>query len=683
MATDRDLEKDFDTKYQYSWEATGSFYTQVEENVRFYLGDQWSDEEKASLREQGREAYVVNQLHSNIAMITGYQRKHRLSSVAVPLEPPAQQVSDDITELLLYFSTADNVYDTISACFEGTLYSAINMACPYVDYSTDPQGTLKVAREPYNGFVLDPFFSKRDLSDCGYLQRRKYLDQNAADLLLPKHKKDISHFITQEGYRDDKFIWLPYQRVSSSQPMIAVDEMWEQKNEKTKIILDTQTGMQYPFENEEQMYMAEDRYSVEERLVPYVERHIYINGKHVETQKNPHGVRTYPFVPFFCLWYPEQPFWPLKCQSLVNLGMDAQREANQRRSQIQDFIKSRITTGYIATVNSIVNPDVLFQTGQGRVVWKKKNTEDLIPITLPEIPQGLFAMKDMADNDLKISLNVSEELMGQETSEVDSGYKVALRQSAALVGLQPLMDELRMSQKLLAEKMVAFLPAIDPNKLARILGRQPAQELFDQDNLKCGIQIEEGLLTTTQKEMFFQQIVALQQLGVPTPPEVLRKAAPIQGKTEYNKLMDEFAQQQAQEAQKQQQVQDSLLDSEQKLSQAQAMSDIAKSKEYITEAEKNKTQELGIIAKAQDDRADAVLRRLESLKKLEELDEGRITRLLDVLDRLEMATKAESQVEQATAKQEVEGQQQEQATPPQQEQPPQQGAPLPQEGERL
>ena len=235
MTTDRDIVKDWNEKYQFSWEAMSPFFSQAEKNVRFYLGDQWDDDIKQQLAEKGRSATVVNQVLPAIKMITGYQRKHRLSSIAVPVEQTDQRESDELTQLILYFFTTGGFYETISDCHEGALYSALNMACPFVDYSQSPEGEMKVTRDPYNSFILDPFFTKRDLSDCGYLERRKFIDQNTADLMLPAHRKDINKLMRQDGgFRDDKFTWLPYQRIGSSQPMLAFDEFWEQKNERSR-----------------------------------------------------------------------------------------------------------------------------------------------------------------------------------------------------------------------------------------------------------------------------------------------------------------------------------------------------------------------------------------------------------------------------------------------------------------
>ncbi len=645
MAADRDIVKDWNERYQYSWESMNPFFSIAERNVRFYLGDQWTQDQKERLAELGRTASVVNQILPAIKMITGYQRKHRLSSVAVPVEPSDQLESDQLTQLLLYFFTTGSIYEDISDAFEGALYSGMNMVCPYIDYTYSPEGTIKTSREPYNSFVLDPFFSKKDLSDCGYLMRRKYIDSNEAVLMLPRYANEVKKFLRDGGYRDDKFVWLPYQQIGSSQPMIAFDEYWERKNERVRLVLDTFTGNEYKFESEEELYNLPENFQIISKLEPYVLRHILLNGNYITTQKNPDGYNDYPFVPFFCLWYPEQASWSLKCQSLVNLSLDAQIESNKRRSQMTDFYESQLTNGWIATDGSVVDPRSLYQTGQGSVIWRKKGSEpgDLQRIEPPQMPPGLELLKQTADADIKTQMGVSDELLGQQDTEDDSGLKVALRQSAALVGLQPYMDNLRYAQKILTKKIIGLIPAISPLKLSRILGKPVSQKLLDQRNLKCDVNIEEGLLTTTQKEMFFRQVVALQQLGVPTPPSVILRNAPIQGKSEYYEEMEKFEKAQSAQAQQQAQIQQSLLESEQKLAHAQAIYDVAKAKSEMADASKTRTEEVQVYAKAADDRADAVLRRIESLKRLDELDLSKLERMIGLLDRLEAQVKETEQ----------------------------------------
>ncbi len=58
----------------------------AENDLRFYLGDQWSASEKGYLQNKRRNALVFNKIKRVIKIITGYQRKNRLSFKVDPEE---------------------------------------------------------------------------------------------------------------------------------------------------------------------------------------------------------------------------------------------------------------------------------------------------------------------------------------------------------------------------------------------------------------------------------------------------------------------------------------------------------------------------------------------------------------------------------------------------------------------
>ena len=603
-----------------------------------YLGDQWDESEKRELFQEGRSAFVSNKIRPAINMVTGYQRKHRHSSVVVPVEGNDQLTADQLTKLLLYVFQFGDGYELISDCFAGAVKTGWNLASIWIDYRNDPiDGDICFSREPYNAFICDPYFSKRDMSDCAYICRRKYISIEQAMSLLPGQHERLTELYKAGWERDDKFSWLPYQRMPNGQKLMAFDEFWVQGFEEEEVLVDRQTGEMKPFDGDRMILMESPHLDVIKRSKQYVLQHIIVNGIHMHTEKNPYGLDEYPFVPFFALFEPESDQWDLKIQSLARTMIDPQREANRRRSQMSDLIESQINSGWIAEEDSTVNPRSLFQTSQGKVIWRKAGTDPsaLIKIPAADIPAGFFQLKDVYDRDIMENANISEELMGQADAAGDSGLKVMLRQGAALVGLQEIFDYLRFSQECLTKKVLKLIQAWSPAKMARILGEEPTPQLQERQTLKYDIAVQEGVLTNTQQQMFFQQLITLKELGEPVPPGLLARVAPLQGKTEYMRAMDEFNQQQQQAAQQAAQLEQQQLETQSQLFQSQSISNIAAAKERFTRSISNLGLEDERTAKAVDNRADAVLKRAQAVKQLEEMDDARFIKLLDVFLRLE------------------------------------------------
>ena len=636
----QDIRNDYDDAYNKNYYAWNDFYPYADRDLRFYLGDQWDEAEKREMFQEGRSTFVYNLIRPNINMVTGYQKKHRHSSVVVPLEANDQATSDQMTKLLLYVFQFGDGYEMISECFRGSLITGWNLISLWKDYRTDPlNGDIRFGREPYNGFICDPYFSKRDFSDCSNICRRKYLSLEMTKSLVPGHEKDLDQLYQIGWERDDKFTWLPYQQQPNGQKMMSYDEFWTQGWESKKYLYNVVTTETYDYLGEESDYFlyADPNLDVIEKMEPYVYQHIIVNSAYIKTEKNPYDLNSYPFVPMFCIFEPESSDYVLKVQSLVRPQVDPQREANRRRSQMIDIVESQINSGWIAEEDACVNPRSLYKTSQGQVIWKKKGTAPgaLERLQAAQIPPSFFQLNDIHDKDIMKVASITEELMGQADADQDSGLKVFLRQASSLVGLQDIFDNLRFAQKLASKLVLKMIQGWSPEKIRRIINEEPTPQIKNNQTIKYDIAVQEGVLTDTQQQLFFRQLITLKELGEPIPPGLMARAAPLQGKTEYLKAMEEFNQQQQQAQAEAAKVEQEKLRTQSELFQSQSIANIATAKERLTRAVANMGLEDERASKAVENRSDAVLRRAQAAKQLEAMDDDKILKLLEVFTTLE------------------------------------------------
>lgn len=642
MSRDLEVIQEFDTYYNEAYYAWDAFYPLADRDLRFYLGDQWDEQEKRQLFQEGRSTFVFNRVRRNINLVCGYQRKHRLSSVVVPQEESDQLLADQLTKLLLHVFNKADVYECISNCFGGALKTGWNLLSLWMDYREDPiNGDIAVSREPYNSFILDPYFTNLDFSDCGYILRRKYLNVDQCASLLPDMKKDIYGLWKVGWSRDDKFTWLPYQRQPDGQELLAYNEMYLQKWKNVPVLVDTETGELTEFDfDRETIRMFRESYpqlEVIERPKRYIEKHIIINDHYMKTEINPYGLDEYPFVPFTAIFEPESDQWGLKVQSLIRCMVDPQREANRRRSQMIDILDSQINSGWIANENSVINPRSLFQSSQGKVIWRREDAPPgaLEKIPPAQIPPSMFQLQELFDNDMVEIAGINDAAFGAPDSGQESGVMMMLRQGAAVVNLQELFDNLRFAQENVSRKIIKMMQQWKPNKFQRILNEQPDPKLFDTEMVKYDINVQEGVLTDTQRQMYFRQLVDLRQLGAPVSGEMLAKAAPIQGKSEYIKELAQMEQQQAQAAQQAEQVQQAVLQSQLEYNKSSSIEKIAGAKERFTRAVANMGLEDSRASQAVQDRADAALSRTKAMKELQEMDDNRLVKYLGIIRLME------------------------------------------------
>jgi len=648
--SDREILECFDQSYNHAYYAWDPFFPEAETDLRFYLGDQWDESEKRILHEEGRSTFVFNRVRRVINLVTGYQRKNRLSSVVAPLEDSDQKTADQLSQLLLYVMSHGEGYRVISDCFGGALKSGWNLAGLHMDYRDDPvNGDIRFTREPWNGFVVDPYFTRLDFSDCSYMLRRKYLPVDMVVSLLPTMEKEIREISLKGWERDDKFTWLPYQRQPSGQDQLAYSEMWRKKWKSQPVIVDMETGQYADWEGDrddfERLRAIQPSFELTSRQKQYVQLDVIINDHVMKTEIDPYGLDEYPFVPFVAIFEPESDQWGLKVQSLIRCMRDPQRETNRRRSQMVDILDSQINSGWIATEGTVVNPRSLFQNSQGKVIWRNADAPPGSVEKIPpaQIPPSMFQLQQQFDADITEIAGVNDAAFGQIESANESGVMQMLRQGAAITNLQDVFDNLRYSQLALSRKALKLIQTWSSAKVQRIIQDEPTAEFYDGKFTKYDAVVQEGILTDTQRQMFFRQLVDLKQLGEPIPPMLLAKAAPLQGKSQYYEEMQAYQEQQAQAEQQQAAVNQELLNAQKNLADSRSLEQLAGAKERFTRSVANLGLEDERNAQAVENRADAAYKRAQTAAELEEMGINNAQAYLDLAERLDRLEKMRAQ----------------------------------------
>lgn len=636
--------------YQEAYYAWNPFYPLADRDLKFFLGDQWDEKEREKLFQENRNAFTYNLIRKNINLILGYHIQHQNSPVVVPRENSDQQAADDLTELLLYAFDTGEGYRYISNSFGGALKTGWNLLTLWMDYRDDPiNGDIKFGREPYSGFITDPYFTQLDFSDCSYVMRRKYLSPEQASSLLPGMEKDVFEIHSFGWSRDDKFTWLPYQTQPNGQDFIAYDEFYKQKWKSVPMLVDDETGEFMEWDGDAKgMEIFISQYPQLKKVMRpkrYVECHIILNNNYMKTEINQFGLNEYPFVPFVGIFEPESENWGIKLQSLVRPQIDPQRESNRRRSQMVDIVDSQINSGWIADEDSVINPRSLFQSSQGKVIWRDRDAKPgaIEKIPSAQIHPSIFELQRQFDADIPSSVGINDASFGETQNDQESGIMMMLRQGASLINLQDLMENLRFAQKQAAKKCIKMMQKWTPQKIERILNRRPSEQFYSKEFIKHDISIQEGMLTGTQKQMYFRQLLDLKAAGAPVSGTMLAKAAPIQGKAEYLQELQQQEQQEAQQAQEAQKIQMSLIDGQRQAQQAKAISDIALSKERFTRGIANLGLEDERAARAVDDRASAALDRAKAIKELSTIDDDRLVKYLGIVQMMEEMNRAKEE----------------------------------------
>jgi hypothetical protein len=648
---DQEIRRRMNAEYQQNITLQQQAWNEMDIDTRFHAGDQtlWN-QIYGTLPLQNRRTFQFNRIRRIINLITGYQRRNRKSTIVTPIENADQETSDQLSKVLQWTNNNGRAYDTISDAFQGACITGLNLISVWMDYRSDPvNGDIRFERKSYNGIMVDPTFKKKDLSDANSIWTRKWMSKKQIVSLLPERKKEIEA-MPYTANRDEKFIFLPENYQLGIQGLLPYDEYWYLDYRPAKLLVDVESGDTKEWEGEEKALKEYLRYFPQIQAVDIQKQTcklaICVGNRVMYNGPNPYGIDRYPFVGVFGYFEPEIPYFALKMQGVVRGLRDAQFLYNRKQVICNDILESQINSGLKYKESALIDPNDAFLVGQGRALALRDSAsmDDVQVIQPPGIQQSMMdLMKSLGDEIGQIS-GVNEELLGSATDD-KAGILSQLRQGAGLTTLQILFDQLDESQEQLGSLTLDLIKAnFSKGKIQRILGedKEVSEQFTSKAFQKYDCNVEEGIMTTSQKQMQFIQLMNLREAGLPIPDSVLIEAAQLQDKKKLTDALKAQAdeQKQVQDAQTQAQLQQVQVLTESM--QAKAQSDRALAEERINKIGLDAALNVERIARAQEDRDQGNLAKIKAAKELESMDLNHLREMLAILESLQEGDKLKS-----------------------------------------
>ena len=653
---ERSIKQRMEDSYAESITLNQSFWSEADIDTRFKAGDQSILESVyGGLPNSRRRTFNFNRIRRVCNMITGYQRRNRKSTVVVPIENSDEQTSDQFTKIMQWAMQHDNTLQTVSEAFDGAVTTGMNLLSVWMDYRRDPiNGDIRVDNVSYNGYLIDPFFKKHDLSDCNFIWTRKHLTKSQIRSLLPDHKEAINSMMAK-GNRDGKFQFMPESYNYGQENLLTYDEYWYRDYRTEKLLVDVKTGetMEWKGEAEdlERFLASYPELTVIDNEIQTVKLAIVVQGKVMYHGFNPMGIDVYPFVAVLGYYEPQIPYFPYRIQGVVRGLRDSQFLYNRRKVIELDILESQINSGWKYKENALVNPSDVFLSGQGRGLALKKDSAmtDVEQIQAPQIPPSMIELSKILGEEIQQISGVNEELLGSATDE-KAGVLSMLRQGAGLTTLQVWFDQLDMSQKLLGRIFIDLIQNnFSPGKIQRIINEQPSQQFYNKAFGKYDSAVEEGMNTSTQRQLKYAQILqfieTMGSVGQQVPQEVIKQMYEVSPIDNVEQIMQSMEQQEQQQQQMQQmQMQMAMEEQKAKIKDLESKSEanMGLGLERAARVQENRALAIERLAEAEKDRDLGVLHKVQALKELESMDLTHLEKLLQLNEYL----KSDSQEEQ-------------------------------------
>ena len=614
-----------------------TFWNTASIDERFYAGDQslWN-EVYSHIPAFRRKQFNFNKIKKIVNMVSGHQRNNRKSLVVQPIEGSDELTADQFSRLLIWLNNKENVLETISDAFLGALICGMNLLSIWVDNREDPlSGDIKVNNLGYNGFIIDPYFSKIDLSDCNFLWIRRFLSKKQIASMFPDREEEIES-MRADAHKDGRFNFLPQNYTMAYRDLLALDEYWYLDYRDAILISDKENGetLEYEGDKENLKYILAMNPNLEKSKIkkPAHKLGVVVNGSRVFYHgRNPYGIDRLPYVPVVAYHQPELPYYEWRIQGMVRGMRDSQFLMNRRQQILLDVLESQINSGLKVMEGSLIDDMDAFKTGQGQALFIKKDAplgmDSVQKIPPADVSAAFIQVIDQMDKNLMDISGVNEELLGAAEDD-KAGVLSMLRQGAGLTTLQILFDKLDQSMKEIGEIEIALIQKnYKPGKIKRILNEEPSEQFYKKAFQKFDCQVTEGINTPTQRMMAFKQGLYLKELGLPISTKFLLEMSSFQNKQELIKDVMQQEQQQAQMAQQQAQLQMMEIQARANLANARAEADKGLSLERVSQV--NENESLAIERRAQ-----AVLDEIKAVKELQSMDITQVKEMLEILDRI-------------------------------------------------
>jgi hypothetical protein len=171
-----------------------------------------------------------------------------------------------------------------------------------------------------------------------------------------------------------------------------------------------------------------------------------------------------------------------------------------------------------------------------------------------------------------------------------------------------------------------------PGKIQRVLeGEQPSQQFYNKAFGRYHVAIEDGYLTSTQRQMQLAQMVTLKtQAGIEFSPEDYIEASTLQNKTRILENIEKANQQAQQQAQSQQQSAMQLNEARSEDMKSRAEANRGLAIERASRVDENEALAVERRAAAIKDQDQGILALVKAMREIETTDLGHLQQLLTI-----------------------------------------------------
>jgi hypothetical protein len=540
-----------------SYKTFSDFFDKAVESYKFVDGSgQWTDDEIAYLKSQGRAPIVINRVIAPVLLLSGLQRRTRQEPVLLPQESTDVLPTQAMNELLHWVEEKNRVSLVDSKVFLDKIITGLGYWKVWVDYDSDIEGLPRVSRISPLRIYPDPNFLVDGWEAARFVMQERWETEEDLIALFPEKSEiirqmfhsgetgptdsfDSQVFPATDPLAEDRFFW------DKNTQRARLWECWykERKRVSIAVVRDTAGAIIDVVTDDARLKALRDLQRDVgpdlEQLVSFIPKNVlrvrvaYVLGDVLlEDGPDPFGLDAFPFAPAIGLHFWRTPI------GVVETLKDPQREKNKRRSKIIELVGRAPLSGFYNRAVGGADRQELENWASGVqvvVTYDSVKPEQILP---PILPEALVRLESAADAELTQLLNLSEELSAGP-NRVVSGRALEGRQRVGMVTQDIFFDTFAGEKERVALLEVGLIKKFFTSARAtRILGNRVVQQggtdfstmpgdevaqlistAFDLDyDIKVAFKPAEPSVKFGLMQLMLDMI---RDIGFPVPPDVL------------------------------------------------------------------------------------------------------------------------------------------------------------------
>lgn len=515
MPTKEERLVEMNSWFKLAEEAQTLWRKQAEKDMNYYLGKQWDNADLEILKQQKRPALTFNHILPLINLVSGYQRQNRQDAKVYNKRGGTREVAEIFTAIIKdIMNNSNGDFETsmkfLVGIIAGKAYLDVHLDYDYDIYN----GEVKVEYiSPFKVYT-DPYHERYDLSDASYIFKCPWLPKKKIELIYPEKKKELAELTVDE---DDRLVLgqSDYARHdtystgegSSGKSVVSekdkykyrVKECWWREFETQNFLYSLQSGKAARTELSAEKINAILQRSPSlrkiKRVIPKMHLTTYVGNvilQDIIPFEDKGGLKRFPLIPFYAYWLEGNYF------SMVTQLKDPQQEINKRYSQLLHHLNMSANSGWIGEAKAVKDWDKLEQMGSkpGLTVKVKAHPQKGIEGNLQRIEparlsEGHLILAKEGATQIKSVSGINPDLLGMASEKVTSGIAMQLRQRQGIVGLEPILDNFRISRQQLGKVLIEFIQKSGAYSREEILNL-----IVDGEEKEFGINQKKGFWVT-------------------------------------------------------------------------------------------------------------------------------------------------------------------------------------------